>query len=143
MRLMGLDYGSKTVGVAMTDELLITVQNIETIERKEENKLRRTCARIEELIREYHVTEIVLGLPLNMDDTMSERGRKSLEFKEMLERRTGLPVHMQDERLTTVAADEILRESGVKPKDRKAYIDKIAAGIILQDYLNGRNVSHE
>jgi len=140
VRLMGLDYGSKTVGVAITDELMITVQNIETIERNEENKLRRTCARIEELIREYGVTEIVLGLPLNMDDSMSERGRRSLEFKEMLERRTGLPVHMQDERLTTVAAEEILRESGVKPKNRKAYIDKIAAGIILQDYLNGRDV---
>jgi len=143
MRLMGLDYGSKTVGVAVTDGLMMTVQNLETIERKEENKLRRTLARIEELIREYGVTELVVGLPLNMDGSMSERAEKCLEFKNMLERRTGLPVHMQDERLTTVEAMEILKESGVKPKDRKAYVDKIAAGFILRDHLSGRNVSHE
>lgn len=136
MRIMGLDYGSKTVGVALSDALMLTAQAYETIERKEENKLRRTCARIEEIIRDEEVSKIVLGLPLHMDDSESVRSEKTLEFKAMLERRTGLPVIMWDERLTTVEADEILEESGIQKKDRKKYIDRIAAGLILQDYLN-------
>ena len=105
MRIMGLDYGSKTVGVAVSDALHITAQGLEIVRRKQENKLRQTLARIEELIVEYEVEKIVLGFPKNMNDTVGERGEKSLEFKEMLERRTGLPVVMWDERLTTVAAD--------------------------------------
>lgn len=136
MRIMGLDYGSKTVGVAISDALLLTAQAIETIERKEENKLRRTLARIEELIVEYEVDKIVLGLPLNMNDTVGERADASIEFKEKLERRTGLPVVLWDERLTTVEANEILEESGVPKSERKKYIDKIAAGFILQSYLD-------
>ena len=105
MRLLGLDYGSKTVGVAVTDPLGYTAQPLETITRKEENKLRRTLARIEELVKEYSVEKIVLGLPVNMDGSKGERAELALRFKEMLERRTGLEVIMQDERLTTVAAD--------------------------------------
>ena len=136
MRIMGLDYGSKTVGVAISDELLLTAQGKEIIRRKEENKLRRTLARIEELIVEYGVTRIVLGLPLNMDQTPSERSMLCLEFKDMLERRTGIPVIMWDERLTTVEADEIMNEAGIKGRDRKEYVDMIAAQIILQDYLD-------
>ena len=136
MRIMGLDYGSRTVGVAISDELLLTAQGKEIIRRKEENKLRRTLARIEELIVEYGVTRIVLGLPLNMDQTPSERSMLCLEFKDMLERRTGIPVVMWDERLTTVEADEIMNEAGIKGKDRKEYVDMIAAQIILQDYLD-------
>ena len=136
MRIMGLDYGSKTVGVAISDELLLTAQGKEIIRRKEENKLRRTLARIEELIVEYGVTRIVLGLPLNMDQTPSERSMLCLEFKDMLERRTGIPVVMWDERLTTVEADEIMNEAGIKGRDRKEYVDMIAAQIILQDYLD-------
>ena len=104
--------------------------------RKEESKLRRTCRRIEELIREYEITSIVLGYPKNMDDSVGERAKKTEEFKEMLERRTGLSVILWDERLTTVEADEILRESGVPVSERKKVIDKVAAGIILQSYLN-------
>ena len=87
IRIMGLDYGSKTVGVAISDPLGLTAQGIEIIRRTSENKLRRTLARIEELVREYEVTTIVLGFPKNMNNTVGERGEKSLEFKEMLERR--------------------------------------------------------
>jgi putative Holliday junction resolvase len=136
MRIMGLDYGSRTVGVAISDELLLTAQAREIIRRKEENKLRRTMARIEELILEYKVEKIVLGYPVNMDQSVSERAELSLEFKDKLERRTGLPVIMWDERLTTVEADEIMDEAGIKGRERKEYVDMIAAQIILQDYLD-------
>ena len=136
MRILGLDFGSKTVGVAVSDGLLLTAQGIETIEHKDESKLRKTCARIEELIAEYEVTEIVLGLPKNMNNTEGERVEKTKAFGEMLERRTGLPVHYWDERLTTVAAEQILMESGVRRENRKAVIDKVAAGLILQGYLD-------
>jgi len=140
MRIMGLDFGSKTVGVAITDPLLITAQGIEIIRRKEENKLRQTLARIEELIQQYEVTEIVLGFPKNMNDTEGERAKLSLEFKEKLERRTGLPVHMWDERLTTVEADNIMIEAGIRRENRKEYVDMIAAQLILEGYLEyGRN----
>lgn len=136
MRIMALDLGSKTVGVAISDPLLLTAQGIEIIRRKEENKLRQTLARIEELISEYEVTEIVLGLPLNMDDSEGERAVTSREFKDKIERRTGIPVTMWDERLTTVEADEIMNEARIRGKDRKEYVDMIAAQIILEDYLN-------
>lgn len=135
---MGLDYGSRTVGVALSDELLITAQAKEIIRRKEENKLRRTLARIEELITTYGVEKIVLGLPVNMDMTPSERSQLCLEFKDRIERRTDVPVVMWDERLTTVAADEIMNELGIKGRERKEYVDMIAAQVILQDYLDNR-----
>lgn len=136
MRIMGLDFGSKTVGVAVSDPLRITAQGIETIERKSENKLRQTLARIEALIEEYQVDRIVLGFPKNMNNTVGERGEKTLEFKEMLERRTGLSVLLWDERLTTVEATRTLMESEVRRENRKQYVDKIAAVIILQGYLD-------
>lgn len=138
MRVMGLDYGSKTVGVALSDPLGLTAQGIETIWRKEENKLRRTCARIEELIRENDVEVIVLGLPRHMNSDIGDRAEKSLEFGEMLRRRTGLEVVMWDERLTTVEAERTLIESNVRREDRKEYIDKIAAVFILQGYLDSK-----
>ena len=130
-----MDFGSKTVGVAISDPLLLTAQGIEIIRRKEENKLRQTLARIEELIQEYEVTEIVLGLPKNMNDTEGVRAQLSLEFKDKLERRTGLPVHMWDERLTTVEADNIMMEAGIRRENRKQYVDMIAAQLILEGYL--------
>lgn len=133
---MGLDFGSKTVGVAISDPLLITAQGIEIIRRKDDNKLRQTLARIEELIVEYEVTKIVLGLPKNMNDTLGERAALSLEFQDKLERRTGLPVVMWDERLTTVAADKAMMEAGIRREYRKDYVDKIAAVLILQGYLD-------
>ena len=141
MRMLGLDYGSRTVGVAVSDPLGITAHGVETITRKEENKLRRTLARIEELIGEYQIEMIVLGYPKNMDDSIGERGKKTEEFKKMLERRTGLPVILQDERLTTIAADQILEESGVPREERKKVIDKVAATIILQDFMSSMDPS--
>ena len=136
MKIMGLDLGSKTVGVAISDPLLLTAQPVETITRKEENKLRQTLARIEELIVENKVEKIVLGYPKNMDDSIGDRARFSEEFKDKLERRTGLEVILWDERLTTVAADEVLIESGVRRENRKRYVDQIAAVFILQEYLD-------
>lgn len=138
MRIMGLDFGSKTVGVAVSDSLLLTAQGVEIIRRKDENKLRQTLARIEELIVEYEVEEIVLGLPKNMNATEGVRVELTNEFREKLERRTGLPVVMWDERLTTVAADKIMMEAGVRRENRKEYVDKIAATLILQGYLDRR-----
>lgn len=135
---MGLDFGSKTVGVAVSDPLGITAQGVEIVRRTSENKLRRTLARIEELAAEYQVTEIVLGYPKNMNNTIGERAEKSLAFKEMLERRTGLPVVMWDERLTTVAANRTLMEGGVRRENRKEYVDMLAAVYILQGYLDSR-----
>ena len=136
MRIMGLDFGAKTVGVAISDPLLITAQGIEIIRRKDENKLRQTLARIEELIVEYSVEEIVLGYPKNMNDTLGVRVELTNEFKEKLERRTGLPVHLGDERLTTVAADKAMIEAGLRREERKVHVDKLAAIFILQGYLD-------
>lgn len=136
MRIMGLDFGAKTVGVAISDPLLITAQGIEIIRRKDENKLRQTLARIEELIVEYSVEEIVLGYPKNMNDTLGVRVELTNEFKEKLERRTGLPVHLWDERLTTVAADKAMIEAGLRREERKVHVDKLAAIFILQGYLD-------
>lgn len=142
MRIMGLDYGSKTVGVAISDALCLTAQGKEIVRRKSENKLRQTLARLEELIAEYEVTEIVLGFPKNMNNTIGDRAEKSLEFKEILEKRTGLPVVMWDERLTTVEAHRTLMETGVRRENRSKYVDEIAAVFILQGYLDARSRSN-
>ena len=138
MRIMGLDYGSKTVGVAISDELMITAQPVITIERKSENKLRKTLAKIEELIKEYEVSFVVLGYPKNMDNSEGERVTATKEFKEHLERRTGLEVILQDERMSTVESERILMEAGVRREHRKEYVDKMAAAVILQSYLDSR-----
>ena len=138
MRIMGLDFGSRAVGVAVSDSLLITAQGLEIIRRKEENKLRQTLARLEELIEEYEVEEIVLGLPKNMNATEGVRAELTREFQDKLERRTGLPVILWDERLTTVAADKTMMESGVRRENRREHVDKIAAALILQGYLDSR-----
>ena len=135
MRILGLDYGAKTVGVAVSDELLITAQGLETIQIAQAGKLRKTLARIEELCKEYQVDRIVLGYPKNMNNTEGDRCEATVEFKAMLERRTGLPVILWDERQTTISAERVLQESGVRREDRKTYIDKIAAVFILQGYL--------
>ena len=135
MRVMGLDYGSKTIGVAISDPLGLTAQGIEIIRREEENKLRKSLRRIEELIKEYQVEEIVLGFPKNMNNTIGERAEKSLQLKETLERRCKLPVIMWDERLTTVEANRTLMESKVRRENRSKYVDMIAAVFILLVYL--------
>lgn len=136
MRILGLDYGTKTVGTAISDELLITAQPLETIERKSANKLRQTLAGIERMIEEYQVERIVLGYPKNMNNTIGERAKATEEFKEALERRTGLEVVLWDERLSTVEAERILMDSGVRRENRKQYVDKMAAAVILQNYLD-------
>lgn len=136
MRIMGLDFGSKTVGVAVSDPLGLTAQGVEIIRRKSENKLRQTLARIEELAAQYQVETIVLGLPKYMNNDIGERAEKSLEFQEMLKRRTGLPVVMWDERLTTVEADRTMMETGIRRENRKEYVDMLAAVFILQGYLD-------
>ena len=143
MRVMGLDFGSKTVGVAISDPLFVTAQGIEIVRRKEENKLRHTLQRIEELIGEYEVGQIVLGLPKNMNATEGERVEKTKEFADKLARRTGLPVVFMDERLTTVAADRTMMDVGVRRENRKEYVDMIAAVLILQEYLDRQRMQTE
>lgn len=139
MRIMGLDFGSKTVGVAISDPLLITAQGKEIIRREKEDKLRKTLARIEELIEENDVTEIVLGNPKNLNGTEGDRVEKTKAFMEMLERRTGLKVTLWDERLTTVAADKYMMEAGIRRENRKDFVDEIAAVFILQGYLDSKH----
>lgn len=135
MRLMGLDYGNVHVGVALSDELGMTAYPLEVIKRKDSNKLRKTFARIEEIAREYKVDKIIIGLPLNMNDSESEISKTVIDFSENIKRRTGLPVELWDERLSTLEATDILKEAGIKVQDRKTYIDKIAASFILRRYM--------
>ena len=143
MRLLGLDYGTKTVGVAVSDELGWTAQALETITRKDKNKLRKTLARIEELVNTYSIEKIVLGYPKHMNNDEGERCAETEDFKAMLERRTGLPVILQDERMSTVSAERILMEGGVRRENRKDYVDKMAAAFILQTYLERMNYEQE
>ena len=136
MRILGLDYGSKTVGVAVSDPLGLTAQGVEIIRRKSENKLRQTLARLEALIAEYQVELLVLGYPKHMNNDIGDRAVKSLEFQEILKRRTGLDVVMWDERLTTVEAHRTMSEIGIRGMERKQYVDELAAVFILQGYLD-------
>ena len=136
MRILGLDFGSKTVGVAVSDELLITAQGVEIVRRKSPSKLRQTLARIDELVGEYGAERIVLGYPKNMNNTEGDRCEKTKEFKELLEKLCNLPVILWDERLTTVAADNSMMEMGIRRENRKEYVDEIAAIFILQGYLD-------
>ncbi len=135
---MGLDFGAKTVGVAVSDALGITSQGVEIIRRDSEKRLRRTLARIEELIGEYEVSEIVLGYPRHMDGSEGARCEKTREFRDMLTKRTSLPVTLWDERLTTVAADHAMDEAGLSLQEKKQYVDRIAAELILQGYLSSK-----
>lgn len=139
MRILGLDFGTKTVGVAVSDELGWTAQSLETITRKENNKLRKTLARIDELVDVYNIEKIVLGYPKHMNNEAGDRCAMTEAFKRMLERRTGLPVILQDERMTTISAERILIEGGVRRENRKDYVDKMAAAFILQAYMDRMN----
>lgn len=138
MRIIGLDFGTKTVGVAISDPLMVTAQPVETITRKSANKLRQTLARIEELIVENRVELIVLGYPKNMNNTTGERAQACEAFKEDLERRTALPVVLWDERMTTMESERILMAGGVRRENRKAVIDQMAAVLILQSYMDAQ-----
>lgn len=140
MRIMGLDFGSVTVGVAISDELHLTAQGIEVIRRKENNKLRRTLARIEQLVKEYEVTSICLGYPKNMNNTIGERAKQTEEFAKLLEKRIKLPVILWDERLTTVAAHQAMIEGNMSREKRAKVVDKVAAVVLLQSYLDSQNI---
>lgn len=135
MRVMGLDYGQSTVGVAISDSMGLTAQPVETIHRKGENKLRTTYARLRELIAEYEVERIVVGLPKHMNGELGDRAEKSQAFAKELEQKVGLPVALWDERMTTMAAAQVLDEGGVRRENQKEYVDKLAASLILQGYL--------
>lgn len=136
MRIMGLDYGSKTVGVAVSDSLLLTAQGVEIVRREKEDKLRQTLARLEEIIKEYEIDKIILGYPKNMNNTEGIRCEKTKAFAQMLERRTKLPVILWDERLSTVEAGRAMIEGNIRRENRKQYVDKLAAVFILQGYLD-------
>lgn len=142
-RWMGLDYGTKTVGVAVSDSLGITAQGLETITRKSNKKLRQTLARIEEIAEEYQIKKIVLGLPKNMNNTLGERAEETKEFQAMVERRTGREVVLWDERLTTVESERILQSGGVRRENRKERIDWMAATLILQSYMDAHPVPEQ
>lgn len=139
-RIMGLDFGSVTVGVAVSDGLHLTAQGVEVIRRKQENKLRQTLARIEELVKEYEVDRIVLGYPKNMNNTIGDRAIKSEQFMEKLKNRLGLEVVLWDERLTTVSAHQAMIEGNVRREARDKVVDKVAAVFILQGYLDWLNL---
>lgn len=135
MRIMGLDLGTKTIGVAISDEIGLTAQGIETINRQSTDEI----ARLKKLIHEYEVGEIVLGFPKNMNNTVGERGQAAKRFQDELSQQVSLPVHLWDERLTTVAAERMLIAADVSRKKRKKVIDKMAAVYILQSYLDSRH----
>lgn len=135
-RYLGLDFGSKTVGVAISDPLLMSAQGLEIIKRERESKIRKTLGRIDELINQYDVDEIVLGLPMNMDGSEGERCQKTREFGTKLENRTGLKINYFDERLSSFEAHEILDECGIKSVNHKEYVDEVAAMVILQGFLD-------
>ncbi len=137
MRILGLDYGSKTVGVAMTDALGMTVQPYKTIQRDRESKLRPTLSEIAEIVEQYQIEKIVMGLPLNMDDTEGDRAAKTRDFAEKLKLRVAVPIEFTDERLTTMEAEEILDQSGIPRSEQKKVIDQVAAQLILEQYLRG------
>ena len=135
MRVLGLDFGSRTVGVAVTDPMGLTAQPVKTIVRERESALRKTLAEIAELVNTYGAERIVLGLPLNMNDSEGERAEKTRAFAEKLSDRTGVPIEFMDERLTTMEAQGILDDSGIPRSEQKRVIDQVAAQLILQAWM--------
>lgn len=135
MRYLGIDLGSKTVGLAMSDTTLTIASTYKTIFFKDED-YNSTINEIKDIIKEYNITKIILGLPKNMNNTLGERAEITLKYKELLEKSTDLPVIMFDERLTSVISNSVLIEADMSRKKRKKKVDSIAAQIILQDYLN-------
>ena len=135
MRLMGLDVGSKTVGISVSDPLGWTAQAVEIIPIDEENEI-FGIDRVAELVKKEQVAGFVIGLPKNMNNTLGERAEETKEFQAMLQRRTGLEVVLWDERLTTMESERILQEGGVRRENRKERIDWMAATLILQSYMD-------
>ena len=142
MRYLGIDLGSKTVGLAMSDTTLTIASTYKTIFFKDED-YNSTIKEIIDIIKEYNITKIILGLPKNMNNTLGERAEITLRYKELLEENTNIPVVMFDERLTSVISNSILIEADMSRKKRKKKVDSIAAQIILQDYLNKEKNEHE
>lgn len=135
MRYLGIDLGSKTMGLAMSDTTLTIASTYKTIFFKNED-YNSTIEEIMNIIKEYNITKIILGLPKNMNNTLGERAETTLKYKELLEKNTDIPIIMFDERLTSVISNNILIEADMSRKKRKKKVDSIAAQIILQDYLN-------
>jgi len=136
MRIMGIDYGDKRVGIAISDPFGWTAQGIETIEWNG-HVAEKLINRIKELIMEYKIEKIVMGFPKNMNGTIGERGQKTLEFIDILrEHILGIEIICWDERLTTVSAKKVMIEMGTKKSKKKGLVDKIASTYILQSYLD-------
>lgn len=136
MKLLGLDYGDRRIGVAVSDAFGWTAQGIEVVQRREDDS---HLQRIAELAKLHEAEEVVVGLPKNMNGTIGPRGELCIEFAASLRELLGLPVHLWDERLTTVSAERTLLEADVSRKKRKQVVDKIAAGLILQNYLDSKS----
>ncbi|OWA36558.1 Holliday junction resolvase RuvX [Saccharibacillus sp. O16] len=136
MKLLGLDYGDRRIGVAVSDAFGWTAQGIEVVQRREDGS---HMQKIAELAALHEVEEVVVGLPKNMNGTIGPRGELCIEFAESLRESLSLPVHLWDERLTTVSAERTLLEADVSRKKRKQVVDKIAAGLILQNYLDSKS----
>lgn len=140
MRVLGLDYGDKTVGVAISDPFGWTAQGLEIIKRNNPNEHKQSLGRLAELIEEYNVETIILGFPKNMDNSEGPRCEKTKQYKERLERRfPKIPVILWDERMSTIAAERSLLEADFDRKKLKTVIDKMAAVHILQGYLNSKS----
>lgn len=135
MRTMGLDYGDRNIGVAVSDVFGWTAQGTGVVKKRRDGS---EVDQIAELVKEHEVTEIVVGLPKNMNNTIGPRGKISIAFAELLQQKLNLPVHLWDERLTTVAAERTLIEADVSRKKRKLVVDKMAATLILQNYLDSK-----
>ena len=142
MRYLGIDLGSKTVGLAISDTTLTIASSLKTIFFKDEDSL-STIDEIKNIIKEYDIQKIILGLPKNMNNTLGERAEITTKYKRILEENTNIPVIFFDERLTSVISNSILIEADISRKKRKKKVDSIAAQIILQDYLNKEKNEHE
>lgn len=138
-KLLGLDYGSKTVGVALSDELGLLAHPFKTIFRERESKLRQTIAELRKIIEDHNIEKIILGLPVNSDGSFGVRVNKTLEFKELLSKKLGLPIILIDESLSTVEANEVLFCCNIPASKQKQYLDSIAAAVVLQEYLNNKD----
>jgi putative Holliday junction resolvase len=141
MRTMGLDIGSHTIGVAVSDELGITAQGLKTLKRK---SMEEDLKEIEMIVRQFEIGEIVVGLPKNMDGTIGKQAEIVLNWVKILMDKINIPVVSWDERLSTVGASKVLLEADLSRKKRKKVIDKLAAVLILQGYLDqSRKKDHE
>jgi len=135
MRVMGLDYGDRRIGVAVSDELRWTAQGLTVVEKRRDGG---ELDKIAEIAKEHDVSEVVVGLPKNMNGTIGPRGEICQDFASQVKQKLGIPVHLWDERLTTVAAERTLAEAEIGLKKRKQVVDKMAATLILQNYLDSK-----